>query len=161
MDEVVEVGSGAPAREIVLERDGVPVHGALQHLVCELAKLPPVDCPLTHHFAHKVYGREMLIPAGTAVVGKVHKFSNLLVMMAGRATFRTPGEEPITVDAPHVWVSPPGAQRAVFAHTDCVFMAVHGTDKTDLEDIEVEFIAQNMLEYQQYCLTFAGQGEQK
>lgn len=134
-----------------LPADRLPPQQRLERLVRELRQMPPVECPLQHHFSRGVYGREMRIPAGAVVVGKVHKFQNMLVMMAGEAEILL-GDEPQRVCAPYVWISPPGTQRAVYAHTDCVFMAVHGTDKTDLAEIEAEFIAQNMLEYEQFRL---------
>jgi quercetin dioxygenase-like cupin family protein len=134
-----------------------PAAVKLQRLAAELAK-NPVDCPVYHHFSPGVYAREMRVPAGAAVIGKVHKFENMLVMSAGEATFLL-GDQPVRVCAPQIWVSPPGTQRAAFAHTDCVFISVHGTHKTDLAEIEAEFIAQDMIEYEQFLLTCAEKGE--
>lgn len=121
------------------------------------AELPPVECPVFHHFSPGVYAREMHIPAGAVVVGKIHKFENMLMLVSGIAELRD-GENAITVRAPRLWVSPPGVQRAVFAITDCIFMSVHGTEKRDVNEIEAELIAQNALEYEQFLLTHNEEG---
>jgi quercetin dioxygenase-like cupin family protein len=49
-----------------------------------LMAVPPVDCPVRHHFAPGLYAREMSIPAGTVVTGAVHKTENLIVVSMGR-----------------------------------------------------------------------------
>jgi hypothetical protein len=45
------------------------------------------------------------------------------------------------VQAPFTLVAQPGAKRVILAHTDVVWTTIHGTDETDLEKIENEFIA--------------------
>ncbi len=48
-----------------------------------MVSLPQVDCPIRHHFAPGVYAREITIPAGTVVVGVVHKTDNLIIVSMG------------------------------------------------------------------------------
>lgn len=129
------------------------VHRAqMAHLAQSIARdLPPVDCPVLNHFSPGVYARELRIPAGTIVVGAIHKFENMLLMIQGVCEIRGDGE-PRTVRAPQIWVSAPGTQRSVLAITDCVFVSVHGTDKRDVNEIRAEFIAENALEYEQFLL---------
>ena len=49
-----------------------------------LNALPQVDCPVRHYFAPGLFAREITIPAGTCLVGAVHKTENLAVLSAGR-----------------------------------------------------------------------------
>lgn len=116
------------------------------------AELPLIECPVRHHFSRGVYGREMFIPAGTVVVGKIHKYENMLVMTQGVAHLVDDDGEPRVVQAPMVCVSPPGVQRAVYAVTDCIFISIHGTEKKNVNEIESEFIASDALEYQRFLL---------
>lgn len=120
-------------------------------------QLEPVECPVYHHFSPGVYARELRIPAGSVIVGKIHKHDNMLIMSAGEAEISIDGQV-ARVKAPHISVGPAGSQRAAYTITDCVFISVHGTHETDLDKIEKEFIAQDALEYEQYRLAQAAIG---
>lgn len=104
-----------------------------------LAHLPPVEAPVTHHFAHGIYGREMFIPAGTMLTGKIHRYSTLNLLIQGEITVTTP-EGVKRIAAPAVFVSPPGCKKVGFAHTDVRWVNVHPTRLTDLAAIEQKFI---------------------
>ena len=100
------------------------------------------QCHLTHHFAPKVYGREILLPAGSDVVGKIHRHAHLNVIVKGRALVATEfGSH--EVKAGDIFVSEPGAKRAVHAIEDTVWMTIHPNeaDTQDLEQIEEYVIA--------------------
>lgn len=109
-------------------------------------ELPPVEMPTVDHFSHGVYGRELRIPAGTVLTGKIHKFENLNVLLEGEMIVLT-DQGPQHVRAGHLVVSPPGTKRAAYALTDCRWLTVHGTHETDVDLIEAEFIAQTEQEY--------------
>lgn len=107
-------------------------------------------CPVTHYFAKGVYARAMFIPKGTVVVGKIHKYENLLILSQGELAFATDnGIE--RVRAPYTAVAKPGAKRCVLAIEDSVVTAVHGTDEKDVDKIEQIFIAQSEQEFLQFC----------
>lgn len=96
--------------------------------------------PLKHHFAPHQYGRELTMPAGTLIVGKIHKHSHVNVVSQGKcivATFE--GEE--LIEAPATFVSPAGVQRAVYCMEDTVWTTLHSTESTDVAEIENEIIA--------------------
>lgn len=92
-----------------------------------------------HHFAEGVYGRELRIPAGIAVIGKMHRYSTLNVLAAGQLAVTTP-DGPQILEAPAIFVSPPGCKKLGVALTDCVFLNVHASHETDLEKLEAELI---------------------
>lgn len=132
----------------------LPLHARMAALIASIRdELEPAECPVEHFFSQGVYSRVMHIPKGVVVVGKIHKTRNQLTMLAGEATIVDDDGEPQRVRAPHIWISEPGVQRAVIAHTPCCFMSTHGTELTDVDEIERVFIAQDMLEYQQFLLT--------
>lgn len=106
-----------------------------------LAQLPQVETGLEHYFADGMYGRRCLIPRDSFVVGKVHRHEHFVLLIKGSATINTDrGME--RVSAPHVWVSPPGAKRALYTHEDCEFFTTHlnHDNERDLEVIEAQVI---------------------
>ena len=48
-----------------------------------------------------------------------------------------------TLKAPHYGITEPGTQRVIYSKTDCTFVTVHATDKTDIKEIEKEVIAED------------------
>lgn len=116
-----------------------PTYAQVKALESEIAKLPDVDCPVTHHFADGIYGREMFIPAGTVLTGKIHRFSTLNLLIQGDITVTTP-EGVRRIQAPAVFVSPPNCKKVGYAHTDTRWVNVHPTKFTDLSAIEAKFI---------------------
>jgi hypothetical protein len=106
----------------------------------ELAKLPQLDCPLKHHFAPGAYAREILLPKGSLVIGKIHKHAHINVVSKGRVSVMTEFGR-MDIEAPCTFVSQVGTKRAVYAHEDTVWTTVHVTSETDLSKLEDEIIA--------------------
>ena len=103
-----------------------------------LAK-PQVDIPLSHYFADGIYGRAMMLAAGVAFTGRVHKLRHLCILAQGTMVLTSTTSEPEEITAPHIFVAPPNTKRAGYAVTDCVFINVLPTNETDVETIENEF----------------------
>lgn len=113
-------------------------------------QLPAVELPVKHHFAPGIYARELFIPKGTLLTGKIHKYVNMNIMSAGEMSVLT--ENGIErVRAPFTIVSPPGTKRVAYAHEDCVWTTIHATTETDVDAIEAEFIAQTEQDYLSFC----------
>ena len=92
-----------------------------------------------HHFAPGVYAREVLLPAGSVVVGKTHKTKHLNIIASGSCTIHCMGEI-FEVTGPYIFTSEIGAKKAVHSHTDVVWINIHLTDKTDVDEIEKDVI---------------------
>ena len=104
-------------------------------LQAEMAKMPQVELPTDHYFADGMYCRTVFQPAGSLVVGKLHRQEHFYIVCSGTIQVTTDkGLEEIT--GPSVIVSKPGAKRAILAVTDVTYLTVHRTDLTDVEDIE-------------------------
>lgn len=110
-------------------------------------ELPPVDCPVTNHFAPGLYAREMLIPAGTVLTGKVHKYANLSIMSKGALRLFMEDGTTQEVRAPLTYIAPAGTRRAALALEDTVWTVIHATEETNVDAIERQFIAQTPAEY--------------
>lgn len=108
-----------------------------------------IEAMTFHYFASGCYVREMRIPAGVLVVGKIHKLDHIAILMQGRVTITSEkGSE--THTAPKIMVAPPGTKRVAFAHTDTIWASVHPAgDETDPEKLEERLIAKNFEELEQ------------
>ncbi|NOT96233.1 MAG: hypothetical protein HOP00_07980 [Nitrospira sp.] len=107
------------------------------------------NCPLTHHFAPGAYGREIHIPAGMLVVGKIHKHAHVNILSQGHVLVYTE-YGPESFQAPRTWVSEPGTKRVVYAVSDVVWTTIHVTSETNLEVIEDIVIAKSYEEYEAF-----------
>jgi hypothetical protein len=111
---------------------------ALQSAMIPLQCLPPEP---VHHFAHGMYVRELTIPAGMLVVGKIHLHQHMVMVLKGRAIVLSEfGCDEMT--AGFIAVSQPGVKRVVLTLEDTTFATVHlnPTDTQDLEVIEATHI---------------------
>ncbi len=103
--------------------------------------------PLKHTFSDGVYVREIFIPKGSLIVGKIHKHSHPNFLMKGDVSVMTE-EGPKRLKAPLSMISPAGTKRVVYAHEDTVWVTIHlniGNTK-DLKKIEKRIIAKNYAE---------------
>lgn len=111
-----------------------------------MLKMPQVDLKVVHHFSRGVYARELYIPKGVTLTGKIHKYDQLNILSKGEISVLTP-DGVKRVKAPFHIVSPAGTKRIAYAHEDCVWTTVHGTYEVDVDKIEEQFIAQSEQEY--------------
>lgn len=121
----------------------------LAYMKGEMLNYPPVEIPVKHYFSEGVYAREIIIPKGTIVLGKIHKFSQLNILSKGDHSVLTENGV-IRIQAPFTIVSPAGTQRIGYAHEECIWTTIHGTRLTDLEKIEEHFIAKDYQEYLEF-----------
>lgn len=106
-----------------------PMRERVRRLESELSKFPQVDCPVRNLFAPGVYAREMTIPAGVTATGAVHKTEHLSIVHGHCMVTTDDGVSEI--NGRTVFVSKPGAKRALHAITETVFLTIHPTDETD------------------------------
>ena len=110
------------------------------------------DCVVTHHFSPIdekygccTYGREMLIPKGTLIIGKIHRHQHLNFIMKGKVSVATEFGKKY-FEGPCIFVSEVGLKRAVYAEEDTIWVTVHMTKhygEKHLDKIEEEVIAPN------------------
>lgn len=117
-----------------------------------LGEFSEVECKLQHLFAPGVYMRTIHIPAGTAIVGKIHKHKHGNILSKGRVSVLTEAGGVEHLEGPISIVSEPGTKRALIAHTDLVWTTIHQTNTTDLAELEKELIAETYADYEQFLL---------
>lgn len=144
--------------DLTIPEDCRPIREKVNDLEDHMRSLPQVDLPVQHYFSKGVYARELFIPKGTVLTGKIHKYTNLNIMSMGDVSVLT--EDGVQrVQAPFTIVSPPGTKRVAYAHEDTIWTTIHGTDETDIDKIELEFVAQSDAEYLTFCAALQIKGE--
>lgn len=113
---------------------GNPITGDHTEVVT-MRKMQADECSLIHRFANGCYIREILMPQGSIVIGKVHKTEHFNVILEGAVTVIT-SEGAKFYKAPSTFVSKAGVQKVVIMHTECRWQTVHVTDETDIPTIE-------------------------
>jgi len=114
---------------------------SLMALEKELSKLPQLEAPLVHTFSGGVYIRQMLIPRNSLIIGKRHRFETCNILMEGTLLlYMGKDKEPQRIDGPFMFTSPPGTKKMALCLDEAIFLNIHPTDKTDLAEIEKEFI---------------------
>ena len=139
-----------PAK-VKFREDVLCVEDGLKKLINEGAVESTLeDCTLKHYFTPIdekygccTYAREMLIPKGTVIIGKIHRHQHLNFIAKGKVTVFTEfGEK--NLEAPCTFISEIGLKRAVYAHEDTLWTTVHLTEhvgEVNIDKIETEVIA--------------------
>ena len=116
----------------------------------EIKKMEQVECPLKHYFSDGIYVREITMPAGAVIIGKIHKYSHMNIISKGHVTFSD--ETGIrTIKAPYTFRSNAGSKKALYIHEETVWSTIHPTKETDIEKIEKEVVTENYGDLK--CLT--------
>lgn len=109
-------------------------------LVQEMAKFPQVECPVKHHFSPGLYMREIFMPAGAIVIGKVHKTEHFNILMQGACFIVHDDGSHEELRAPMTFVSQAGVQKVLVITEDMIWLTTHVTNETDIELIESQII---------------------
>lgn len=116
----------------------------------------PAEVKLEHFFAPGVYLRQVTMPAGASIVGKIHKTEHLCIVSRGRVISCTEFEGTREIAGPCTFVTPAGTKRALYVLEECVWATVHPTTLAgvdgrataeDLAGIEDTFIAKTRDEF--------------
>lgn len=111
----------------------------VERLQAEMATMPQAELVTEHQFSPGMYMRKLYRPAGTLIVGKVHKEPHFFLCAKGEIIAWTESGMK-RLQAGDVIESKPGTKRVTLAVTDAIGITIHRTDKTDLDEIEAELI---------------------
>lgn len=127
----------------ILTSTGVKARiNGIKELVDVMKELPQLDAPVKHHFSKGVYAREIFMPKGMLIVGKIHKTRHLNIISQGKCTVATPTRR-LEIEAPFTFESMEGEQKVVYMHEDVVWTTIHLTEETDLAKIEEQCIVKD------------------
>jgi hypothetical protein len=96
-----------------------------------------------HFFAPGIYLRTLFIPAGFALVGAIHRYEALNIVLKGKISVVNSHGEKIVAEAPFIFKSKTG-QKAGYAITDVWYASIHPNvdNVTDIQQLEDEHTAQ-------------------
>ena len=118
----------------------VPSRETIERLQAQMVKMPQAYGLKTEHAIHGgLYYRKLFRPAGTVIVGRVHKKPHLFVCISGEIIAWSesgmrhlhPGD---------VIESQPGTKRVTYAMTDAIGMTVHKVDAVTMDQVEDELL---------------------
>jgi mannose-6-phosphate isomerase-like protein (cupin superfamily) len=116
-----------------------PTREQIDRLQTEMVKMPQVELQTEHYFVPGMYCRRVYRPAGTLIVGKVHKHPHFFLCAKGEIIAWT--EKGMKkLQAGDVVECQPGTKRVTLATQDSIGVTIHKTDKTDLNEIETELV---------------------
>lgn len=114
-------------------------------------KLDPKDPNLTkHYFANDSYVREMCVPAGSCIVGRIHKQECINILLEGDITIIDEYGAKTELSAPHVFIAPAGNQKTAYCKTAVRWMNTFATNETDMDKILDMFTCETIEEYEEY-----------
>ncbi len=110
------------------------VHERMKQLPNCLGKNP---YPLKHSFADGLYIREISVPATHLTITARHKKQNVTVVTKGKLSILEVSGEKF-IEAPALFITEAGTQRAIYHHTDVVLTTIHAnpTNETDIDKLE-------------------------
>lgn len=115
----------------------------LQH---RMLQEPQAETPVRNLFAGGVYAREVFIPKGTLVVGKVHVTDHINIALQGDLTFLTV-DGPKRFKAPGMFAAPAGTKKLAYANEDSIWVNVHPALHEDPEFIVSSITVDTYAEY--------------
>ena len=133
------------------------VRGLILYAQGEMEKMPEAIfgdsevCPLTHHYTPGLYSREIYIPAGMLIIGKIHKHEHPNMLVKGHVSVLTEQGGVQLLQGPKFMISPAGTKRMLYTHSDTVWITFH-SNKNNLEfgeELEDEIIAKS---YEDFAL---------
>lgn len=101
-----------------------PTVEQIERIETEILKFPQLQIEPIHHFSDGVYAREILIPAGALLTGKIHRTDTLNVVIKGEMSVWTQ-DGFRRVKAPCTFTSRAGLKRIGIAHTDTLWLAIN------------------------------------
>jgi len=104
---------------------------------------------LKHTFTPGIYSREITLPKGVVVVGKIHRERHLNFISRGHVQVFTEDGGLEELIGPVTMVSEPGTKRTVRVIEETVWTTIHHNpdDLTDLDELEELVIAPSFAAY--------------
>ena len=116
-----------------------PTRDQIDRLQAEMVKMPQAELQTEHYFVPGMYCRRVYRPAGTLIVGKVHKHPHFFLCAKGEIIAWTENGMK-KLQAGDVVECKPGTKRVTLATQDSIGVTIHKTEETELDKIELELV---------------------
>lgn len=139
--------SGYPQAKNTASKNKEDQRESILKMERSLKSLPQIKLEPKHYIAGGMYARELFMPKGAAVTGKIH-IKEHLVILCGDVSVAT--DDGVTRYTGYcTFVGSPGSKRALYMHEDTVWTAIHTTDKVTVEDCESTLVTNSYEEFLQ------------
>ena len=125
-----------------------PLEHRIAHLERMMLTMPQVEIPIEEYEGDGFYMREMRMPAGTFLLGRVHKYSNMNVMGCGSVYVWTAHDDLVHYEGYNVIEAFQGVQRIMYAVKDTIWTTILRMKKG--EPIEDPMDYYTSASYEQY-----------
>ena len=98
--------------------------------------------PTKSTFADGCYIREIFMPAEQIITTKIHKKDHPFFLLKGKLSMVSE-HGVLNIEAPYHGITKKGTKRLVQIHEDVVFITVHATDKTTVEEVRKDVLAES------------------
>lgn len=98
--------------------------------------------PTKSTFADGCYIREIFVPAGQFFTTEIHKKDHPFFLLKGKLSMVSE-HGILNIEAPYHGITKKGTKRLVQIHEDVVFITVHATDKTTVEEVRKDVLAES------------------
>jgi hypothetical protein len=106
-------------------------------------------------FSNGIYVREIHIPAGMFIMGRIHRHEHPNILVKGAVMVLTEGGVE-KMFAPKHMVSPAGTKRFLYTLEDTIWTTIHRTDATTPEEAEADVVTDS---YEDIGLTYQNVNE--
>lgn len=93
----------------------------------------PID--VKHRFSGGIYAREITIPKGTLLTGRIHKFDHFDIMLSGDISVSTDTGEVKRLTGLNIMEGKAGKKRAGYAHEDTHWITFHSVEERNPEEM--------------------------
>lgn len=100
-------------------------------------------CEYIHSFVDGAYVRQMILPKNMFFVTMIHKKTHPFFILKGDVTVISEEGGRQRIKAPFHGITLAGTKRAIFTHKKTIWVTVHVTEKTDIEEIRKDVIAES------------------
>ncbi|MFA6718928.1 MAG: hypothetical protein WCS15_07595 [Prevotella sp.] len=97
--------------------------------------MPQAPCPVVHRFAPGMYIREIHIPAGTLLMGHLHRFPQLNIFIQGKMLMLAEDGSTKEIAAPQTFMGVAG-RKIGYAIEDVIWQNIFVTEETDIDKLE-------------------------
>lgn len=94
-----------------------------------------VIIPVKHRFSGGMYSREITIPKGTLLTGRIHKFDHFDIMLSGDISVSTDSDAVTRLTGLHIMEAKAGKKRAGYAHEDTHWITFHSAEERDCDEM--------------------------
>jgi len=109
----------------------------LEFIEKNLAQLRQDNPKISHNYADGIYVRECFIPAGTFLIGAIHRTEHVAIMAFGHMVIWTADEGSVEINGYSINRTPIGTKRAGYAFQDSMFITCHSAKLYPDEDDEI------------------------